>query len=80
MIVLPSSYDFIMDHEINAPGHGNNVLGGINAMNKCDLKRKMYPIVKLARNNTLNIGMLPSASKEVSVKFTDQCLHILNNE
>ena len=35
---------------------------------------------KLASNDTTNIGMLPSASKYVSVKFADQCLHILNNK
>ena len=35
---------------------------------------------KLASNNTTNIGMLPSASKYVSMNFADQCLHILNNK
>ena len=35
---------------------------------------------KLGSNNTKNIGMLPSASKYVSIKFEDQCLHILNNK
>ena len=34
---------------------------------------------KLASNDTKNIGMLPSASKYVSINFADQCLHILNN-
>ena len=40
----------------------------------------MKPIGKLGSNNTMNIDMLPSASKDVSIKFTDQCLHILNNK
>ena len=35
---------------------------------------------KLESNDTANIGMLPSASKYVSIKFADQCLHILNNK
>ena len=34
---------------------------------------------KLASNDTLKIGMLPSASKAVSVKFADQYIHIINN-
>ena len=29
----------------------------------------------LGSNNTTKIGMLPSASKYVSIKFADQCLH-----
>ena len=33
----------------------------------------------LESNDTTKIGMLPSASKYVSNKFSDQCLHILNN-
>ena len=35
---------------------------------------------KLASNDTTNIGMLPSASKDICIKFSDQCLHILNNK
>ena len=40
----------------------------------------MELIGKLASNNTTNIYMLPSASKDVSIKFSDQYLHILNNK
>ena len=35
---------------------------------------------KLEINDTNNIGMLSSASKDVSIKFVDQCVHILNNK
>ena len=35
---------------------------------------------KLAGKDTKNIGMLPSASKYVSIKFAYQCLHIINNK
>ena len=31
MTVLPYSYGIIMDLAINAPGHGNNVVHGLNA-------------------------------------------------
>ena len=34
---------------------------------------------KLASNDTPEIGIIPSASKYVSIKFSEQCLHILNN-
>ena len=40
----------------------------------------MEPIGKLSSNDTSKILMLPSASKDVSVKFPYQCIHILNNK
>ena len=38
--MLSSSYDIINDREINAPGHGKNVVDGINATDKRYLKGK----------------------------------------
>ena len=38
MNVLSSSYGIIMDRVINAPGHGKNVLDGLNATYKRYLK------------------------------------------
>ena len=40
---------------------------------------KMKSIGKVASNDTSNIGMLPSALRYVSLKFTDQFIHIINN-
>ena len=80
MTVLSSSYGIIMDCIVNEPGHGNNVADGINATDKRYFKGTMELIGKLLSNNTTNIGMIPSASKAVSIKFADQCLHILNNK
>ena len=37
-------------------------------------------IDKLASNDTTKNGMLPSASKDISIKFAYQCLHILNKK
>ena len=50
-----------MDLAINAPGHGNNVVDGINATYKRYLKGEMELIVKLESNNTSKIGMIPNA-------------------
>ena len=80
MTVLSSSYGIIMDRAINAPGHGKNVVDGINATNKRYLKGLIELMGKLASNDTKNIGMIPSASKDVSINFVDQCLHILKNK
>ena len=40
----------------------------------------MEVIGKLASNNISNIGILPSASKYVLIKFAYQCIHIINNK
>ena len=80
MTVLSSSYGIIMDRTVNEPGHGKNVAYELNATEKCYPKGKMELMGKLASNDTTNIGMLPSDSKDVIIKFADQCLHILNNK
>ena len=69
-----------MDCAINAPGHGNNVVDGPNATDKRYLKEQMEFICKLASKDTSKTGMIPSASKDVSVKFVDQCLHMINKK
>ena len=40
----------------------------------------MEIIDKLASNHTSKIGMLPSASKYISIKFSDQWINILNDK
>ena len=65
------STGIIIDHAINATGHINNFVDGLNATDKRYLKEQMEPIVKLVSNDTSNIGMLPSASKYVSIKFAE---------
>ena len=76
MTVLSSSYGIILDIEIKEPGHGNNVFDGLNETENCYSKKQMEYICKLASSDTSKIGMPPSASKYVSVKISDQCVHI----
>ena len=80
MTVLSYLYGMTMDRAINSPGHGNNILYGLNATEKHYLKEKMEIIGKLASNKTSRIGMLPSASKYDPIKTPEQCLHIINNK
>ena len=67
-----------MYRAINAPGHVNNVVDALNATEKRYQKGKMELLGKLACNDTPKIGMIPSASKYVSIKFEEQCLHMIN--
>ena len=48
-----------MDLSINAPGHINNVVDGLNATDKRYLNEQMELIGKLASNDTSKIGILP---------------------
>ena len=49
-------------------------------MDKPYLKVKVELIGKLESDDTSNIGILPSSSKDAPIKFADQCIHILNNK
>ena len=80
MTMLSSSYGIIIDCANNAPFHRKDVVDGLNATYKRYLKEQIEMIGKLASNNTSNIGMLPSASKHVYIKFSDQCIQILYNK
>ena len=62
------------------PDHGKNAIEGLNVTDKSYLMRKMKLIGKLGSNDTTNIEIIPRASKDVSIKCSDQCLHILNNK
>ena len=74
---LSSSYVFILVRAINVTCHGNNVFGGFNEMGKFYLKEQTELIGKLASDDTPKIEMLSSASKDVHIKFPDQCIHII---
>ena len=80
MTVLSSSYGIIMDSEINAPGHGNIFVDGLNAMDTFYLKEQMELISKLASNNTSKVGILPSVLKDATIKISDQRIQIFNNK
>ena len=69
-----------MDLAINAPVLGNNVVDGLNTTDKHYLKGEMELIGKLVSKYNTKIGIIPSASRDVSIKFPDQCLYILDNK
>ena len=66
---LSSLSGIIMYFSIDAPGHGNKYVDGINEIYKFYLKSKIERIGKLACKNTSKIVILPSASKEKSLNF-----------
>ena len=78
--VLSYSYDIIMDCSVNAPGLENNSVDGLNAIDKRYLNGKIERIGKLESNKTSKIGMLPRASKDVFIKFSDQYLQFHNKK
>ena len=77
---LSYSSVIIMHREINATNQGNIVVYGNNATEKRYLKEETIYICNSVSNNTSNIGMIPSASKVISLQIADQCIHIINNK
>ena len=78
MTMLSSSYVIIMDYASNEPGHGKNVVDRLNETDKRYLKEEIEFIAELSSNDTSKIGIMPSASKYVSLKILDKCINILN--
>ena len=76
MTVLSSSYGIIMDREISAPGHGNNVVNGINTTGKHYWKEQMELLGKISSNNKSYIGMLPSPSNKYPLNFQNNVYKI----
>ena len=63
---------------IHAPVHGKISVDGLNATSKLYLKEQMEIIGKLSINYTSNVGILPIAYKDVSIKSVDQFINIPN--
>ena len=53
-----------MDREISAPGHGKDVLDGLNAIVKFYLKEKMNRLSNNIIRNCEGLGMLNSDSSK----------------
>ena len=74
MAVLSSSYLIIIYCAINETDNGKDVDDSFNATDKFYLKEQMKLIFKLASNDTSNISMITSASKDVSIECSDECI------
>ena len=74
--VLSSSYVIIIYGSINSPVHEKNVVDVPNSTDKHYFKEQMKLIVKLASNDTSNIAMFPSDSKDIFLYrgFTQKCV------
>ena len=79
LALLSYLYGITIDRPINAPCHINVVVDGLNVTDKLYLKEKMELIGKLASDDTSKIGMLSSASTDVSINFAEQYLQIVTN-
>ena len=51
----------------------------IMTMDKHYLNEQMEILGKSASNDTPNIGMITSASRDVSINLSEQCLQIITN-
>ena len=67
-----------MDHKINAPAHGKNLVDGINATAFFKDQKEIFGDLKT--NHTSNIGMFPCASKTGPTNFVGECLLNINSK
>ena len=80
MTLLSYLSGITMYSTINASGHNNKFFYSMNTTYKWYWSEKIDIIGKLTSKDTQNIEILTIASKNVSINFVEQCLHILTNK
>ena len=58
MAVSSDIFAIMMYHGINAPGHGNNVVGGLNSNDKRYMNEQMEIVGHLKTNDISNVVMI----------------------
>ena len=71
MNMLSSSCIIIIDPSINEPGHGNIIFDRINKKYKRFLNKQIELLGNLESKDISKIGMLPRASKDISIKISE---------
>ena len=56
-----------------------NIVDGMNKTENIYLNEKIELLGKLTNNDTSKIVIISSASKDVSINFSEQCLNIITN-
>ena len=71
MNVLSYSYIIIIDPSINEPGHGDIIFDRINKKYKRFLNKPIELLGNLGSKDISKIGMLPRASKDISIIISE---------
>jgi hypothetical protein len=78
--VLSSEHGFVIDHAVNAPGHGKDIVDGLNATDKNFLKQKMCLVgTPGAQNQETRMeaaAMVDGAAKSLA----EECHRLCTNE
>ena len=75
--VLSASLNITIDRAIGAPGHGKDVVDGLNARDKCYLREQLQRIVKDLYNPELQVAPVHDATPDGEINFAEQMKSIL---
>ena len=79
MSAISMKYDVVIDRAIGAPGHGKDVVDGLNAVDKRYLKTAMFRIINPEENGSEKTMNSHSATATGSVSFAEECKTILQH-
>ena len=79
MSAISMKYDVVIDCAIGAPGHGKDVVDGLNAVDKRYLKTAMFRIINPEENGSEKTMNSHSATATGSVSFAEECKTILQH-
>ena len=79
MSVMSQCYYIIIDQVISAPGHGKEVVDGINAVDKCYIYQLMFT-VQLPVSNIFDLKMkIHTGNQNYDVSLAKKFQHYLKN-
>ena len=74
--VLAVKYTVIIDRSVSAPGHGNSIIDGLNAVDKHYLRKVMYMSSSMYLDDEERIMNAHSMTETASQSFAEECVRL----
>ena len=78
--MLPMKYNIVIDRAVGAPGHGKDVVDGLNALDERYLKQCMFRLLNPEQKRCENKMEYHSTTKSCPVSFAAECRRLLQNQ
>jgi hypothetical protein len=77
--MLALQFNVVIDRAVGAPGHGKDVVDGLNAVDKRFLRNAMFRILNPEETSTNNSMQSHSATSHATFSFAEECRNLLQN-
>lgn len=79
MSAISKKYGIVIDCAVGAPGHGKDIVDGLNAVDKRYLKTAMFRVINPEENGSEKTMNSHSATATGSFSFAEECKSILQH-